>query len=249
MNKWVLVAAPALSLLSGCSTETTDSKNVATEAIWGEFKVTSDGNRARLVAELNVDGSNGNNLKLTDGDKLYATASGVTKELVEDIDFFDVDYQAYFDETKSNASYSIVFERQKSAQKLISTVQLPESFTIFAPQKSQSFNLKDSLFISWQGLSSGKSIDFSYSASCSAKDGGSYSTSTSVSAIVDNGNYQFSFDQFEGLKDEQINRGKPCEVTLSLRRRNEGIIDSKYKSGSRISAEQIRTVENIKVYF
>lgn len=249
MKQKLIFALPCIALLFGCSTETTESKNVSTEAIWADFKLSSNGAQVRVVAELNVDGSFGNNLKLSQGDRLYATVNGTSKDLVEDLDFLDIDYQNYFSETASRSTYSITLQRESSKQRLISTVQLPDNFKIFAPQNNQVFNYRDTNFISWQGLNSDKSIDLGYSLNCTSTQGGTFSSSGQIKTLADNGNTEFAFHEIEGLKDTQINRTKPCNVTLYLNRKNDGIIDSKYKSGSRIYAEQIRKVEDLKVYF
>lgn len=249
MKQNLIFAIPFIALLSGCSTETTESKNVATEAIWADFKLTSDGQEVRVVAELNVGGKLGNNLKLSQGDKLYATVNGTSKDLVEDIDFLDVDYQNYFRETASRATYSITLQREASKQRLISTVQLPDNFKIFAPQDNQVFNYRDTNYISWQGLNSEKSIDLDYSLNCTNSQGGTYRSSGQIKTVSDNGNTEFTFHEIEGLKDTQINKTNPCYVTLYLTRKNDGIIDSKYKSGSRIYAQQVRKVKDLKVYF
>jgi hypothetical protein len=238
-----------LLLLFGCSAETTESKNVETDAIWAEFKVSSDGQTVRVVAELNVEGSFGNNLKLSQGDKLYATVNGTSKDLEEDIDFLDVDYQAYFNETASRTTYSITLAREASKQRLISTVQLPDNFRIYAPQDNQVFDYRDTNYISWQGLNSDRTIDLSYKLNCTSNQGGTFSATGQIKAVADNGNSGFAFHEVEGLKDTSINRTKPCYVTLFLNRKNEGIVDSKYKPGSRIYSEQTRKVSDLKVYF
>jgi hypothetical protein len=249
MNFKLHLTLPSLLLLFGCSAETTESKNVSTEAIWAEFKLTSDGNSVRVVAELNVDGSFGNNLKLSQGDKLYATVNGTSKDLEEDLDFLDIDYQAYFNETASRTTYSITLAREVSKQRLISTVQLPDNFRIYAPQDNQAFNYNDTNYISWQGLNSDKSIDIDYKLNCTSKQGGTFSASGQIKTVADNGNTGFAFHEIEALKETEINKTQPCYVTLFLTRKNEGIVDSKYKSGSRIYAQQTRKVSDLKVYF
>lgn len=249
MKQRIFFVLPWVSLLFGCSAETTESKNVSTDAIWADFKISSDGNEVRVVAELNVDGSFGNNLKLSQGDKLYATVNGISKDLEEDVDFLDIDYQAYFNQTSSRSTYSITLQRDVSKQRLISTVQLPDNFKIFAPQDSQVFNYTDTNYISWQGLSAQKSIELSYKLNCQAKQGGTFSAAGEIKSVPDNGNSGFAFHEIEGLKDSQIDRTQACYVTLLLTRKNDGIVDSKYKSGSRIYAQQIRKVEDLKVYF
>ncbi|CCQ12794.1 hypothetical protein PALB_37340 [Pseudoalteromonas luteoviolacea B = ATCC 29581] len=236
-------------LLIACSTETTESDKVATNAIWADFQAISDGYRTRLVAELNVDGPYGNNVKLTDGDSLYATANGETKELVEDIDFFDVDYQAYFYQITNSTTLSVIFDRQQPKQRMVSTVALPEPFTVFSPQTRQAFKSDEDTYLSWSGLASNKTIQLDYQLKCAAKEGGQYNHSGLVDTIVDDGNHRLFFSQIDALKNSSIDTNRTCELDLMFTRSNNGIIDSKYASGSRIQAHQVRKIEALEIYF
>lgn len=247
MNKCYLLM-PALCLAVACSSETTESGQVSTEVIWADMKVTSDGDQARVVAELNVDGALGNNLKLTAGDKLTVTANGQTRELKEDHDFFDIDYQAYLPFTTTNTSFSIQLTRESKNQTLVSTVQLPAAFRIYAPQQGQKFRLDDSMYIAWQGLGGDKLIDINYSARCTRKSDGNTFTQSATVNTSDDGSYELVLNSLNAFKDADINLTKPCTLTIYLSRINTGIIDSKYKAGSSIRAVQQRTIEDLKVF-
>ena len=76
MRKLTCLVLPfALATISGCSTETTESDNVKTQAIWSNIYVTSGGEDSRVIAELNLSGEFGNNISLSSSDTLEATVA------------------------------------------------------------------------------------------------------------------------------------------------------------------------------
>lgn len=99
----------ALSALSGCSSETTESDNVKIQAIWSNIYVTSGGEDSRVIAELNLSGEFGNNISLSSSDTLEATVANDTKTLEKHTEVFDVDYRAVFEQFNENTEYTVKF--------------------------------------------------------------------------------------------------------------------------------------------
>jgi hypothetical protein len=67
-----------------CSTEDTKSDFIKTQEMWASIKIESNGERSRIVAELNAsgsNGSNGSNISLSKEDTFTATVGQQSKIL------------------------------------------------------------------------------------------------------------------------------------------------------------------------
>lgn len=154
-----------------CSTEDTESDYIKTQGMWARIKINSNGVRTRIVAELNVGGSNGSNISLSKEDKLTATVGGLTKLLKKDIDFLDIDYQTYFDITADDTLFNIALLRVKETDADQSEVKLPENFNIYSPQSAQSYTVNNDISLDWDHLSSHKKITLLLINTCTNNQG------------------------------------------------------------------------------
>ncbi|GEM_PF-1000325 len=248
MRKFIYVILPfALTAISGCSTETTESDNVKTRAIWSNIYVTSGGDDSRVIAELNLTDEFGNNISLSSSDKLEASVGNNTKTLEKHTDVFDIDYRAIFDEHSENTQYVVKLVRSEDNVTLTNTLSMPASFEILAPQKSQSFSNSEQLVIEWSNHSTVDKLDVTLSSSCKLKDGGSQNNVEKFENVTDDGKLTIDLDTLDIFKDENLNTRQNCSVDLLVERFRLGSVDSNYASGSKSRASQQRRLDDITI--
>ncbi|SFD60761.1 hypothetical protein [Pseudoalteromonas denitrificans] len=240
------IAALSLLAVTACSTEETESKNIKTTAIWVDMKIESNGSRSRVVAELNVGGINGTNVSLSSGDEIITSVFGQSKTLKKDTDLLDIDYQGYFDITSDNSLFNIALKRKNETDALQSEVELPLNFSIHSPVKKDHFSVNQNVVVSWDGLSATKSIDLDLTSTCVDKSNNSVS-STHSQKVTDDGSHVLALSSLEMFKNKELNKNKNCNFKIELKRKNIGKIDSAFKSGSSITASQIRNVKDISI--
>ncbi|MBQ4845424.1 hypothetical protein J8L98_03185 [Pseudoalteromonas sp. MMG013] len=237
--------AIAIALLSACSSETTESNNVKTEAIWSDIYVTSNGQDSRVIAELNVSSRNGNNLKLTNGDKLQATVGTTVKTLEEDDGFFDIDYRAVFDVAVGDTKFVVQLNRASENKTLTNTITLPPQYQILAPQTGQLYDKDDSIEIEWTKSGAGDQFSIVFNTECTKKDGDKLTGSEVYNNVSDDGDFTINLSNVEFFNDALINTQHDCTGSLTFERRRHGQIDPAYVSGSRTYAAQQRSLDNI----
>lgn len=237
----------ALSALSGCSSETTESDNVKTQAIWSNIYVTSGGEDSRVIAELNLSGEFGNNISLSSSDTLEASVANDTKTLEKHTEVFDVDYRAVFEQFNENTEYTVKFVRSEDNITLTNTLTLPAPFEILAPQTNQSFSKEEQLVIEWSNFNSGDKLDVKLSSACKLKDGATQFNNESFDNITDDGKLTIDLDALDMFKDENLNTRQDCTVDLLVERFRLGNVDSNYATGSKSRASQQRRLKDIIV--
>lgn len=248
MRKFIYVILPlALTAISGCSTETTESDNVKTRAIWSNIYVTSGGDDSRVIAELNLTDEFGNNISLSSSDKLEASVGNNTKTLEKHTDVFDIDYRAVFEQFNENTEYTVKFVRSEDNITLTNTLTLPAPFEILAPLKSQSFANSEQLVIEWSNHSTVDKLDVTLSSSCKLKNGGSQSNVEKFENVTDDGKLTINLDTLDIFKDENLNTRQNCSVDLLVERFRLGSVDSNYASGSKSRASQQRRLDDITI--
>ncbi|KAF7781601.1 hypothetical protein PRUB_b0878 [Pseudoalteromonas rubra] len=242
------ILALACSTLLACSTETTDSENVKTEAIWSKIYVTTTGETSRVIAELNVDGPNGNNIKLTANDKLVARAANISQVMSEDEELFDVDYRAIFDVTSGGTQFTVDFTRGSENKTLTTTMNLPRPFNIITPQKNQSFSVNDELTLAWTpGTEDDTTFSSKLTIECKRNDGNSFFVNINNEKLTDDGTQVFDLSTIEALKDTAINTRQECSAEFYLARTRAGTVDPSYASGSSAKAVQERYSDKFEI--
>ena len=243
--KLSIITIGTLTLLA-CSDEQTESSYIQTEGIWANIKVQSDGVQSRVVTELNVSGSSGNNVVLSPQDTLVVTAGGQTKILQKDLDFFDVDYQGYFEVTAGDSLFTIALNRQKQTDAAHSTVALPASFTIHSPLNTDVFKLNQNIGIDWDASAANQLIALDLASSCTNNTGGTITQPIRLN-IADDGQYTVLLSELAMFKNLEVDLSKNCTFNISLTRENQGEIDPNLKNNSHIKATQYRRVRDIVI--
>ncbi|MEJ6476244.1 hypothetical protein [Pseudoalteromonas piscicida] len=232
---------------TGCSTESTTSDVVKTEGIWADIRLTSDGDRSRVVTEFNVNRSTGANIVLSDNDKVQATVGNETKVLEMDEDFFDIDYQGYFSQTSQGIEFKLELMRDKENETLTSVVNLPSKVTLYAPVTS-TFKLQEQILIEWKAASEPNTIlELDFSSTCTSNTNDPFSFGYNVKLDDSKGQYNLELSDVAWFEDETIDKSKPCKSYVTLSRKRNGTIDSRFKSGSTIYAIQRTQSEKFSV--
>ncbi|NOU49865.1 hypothetical protein HG263_04860 [Pseudoalteromonas sp. JBTF-M23] len=242
-------------LLASACTSDTNSDLVKTEAIWSDVLVKSDGSGTKVVAELNVSNRNGNNINLVDGDKLSVTATNtaisanMTKVMTKDDKLFDIDYRANFPYHQADTQYEIRLYRAKDEVTLSSMVKLPETVSILAPQKGQTFTEDEILELHWAKatkIRGDQSLTINLSSTC--KNGDKEINSSYIyHDVEDDGMLGIDFETTSLFKQEGLTQDFNCKVSFSFERRRYGTVDSRYASGSRTYAIQTKVLDSINV--
>jgi hypothetical protein len=248
MRKLAYFVLPfALATLSGCSTETTESNNIKTRAIWSNIYVTSGGDDSRVIAELNLTDEFGTNISLSSSDKLEATVGNNTKTLEKHTDLLDVDYRAVFAAHSENTQYIVKFVRSEDNVTLTNTLTLPAPFEILAPQQNQSFAKSGQLVIEWSNFNTADKLDVSLDSTCKLKDGATQYNGEKFENITDDGKLTIDLDALDMFNDENLNTRQNCNLDLLVERFRLGNVDSNYASGSKSRASQQRRLKDITI--
>lgn len=247
MMKIMTLSAVAVALLTlvACSSEETESSNVKTAAIWVDMKVDSNGERSRVVAELNVSGATGTNVVLSSEDSLVVSAGGQSKTLQKDTDFLDVDYQGYLNVVSGETVFTITLNR-KNETNATSTVALPASFAIHAPLSSDVYMLAQNINIDWDGLANDTMATLGVTSYCKDITGADLTQFHSVE-ISDDGQYDLVPNSLDMFKNTQVDFNKDCRLDIAISRKTSGQTASSFKRSSKIIAKQHRSVKNIKI--
>lgn len=238
--------AVAVLTMTACSSEQTPSQLVETEGMWADMKVESDGDRSRIVVELNVSGPNGNNVVLGNQDKLFVSAEGQSKQLKKDTDFLDVDYQEYMDVTVDDAEFNIQLQRESKADANGTTVILPKNFEIQSPLSSDIYTLDDTVAVTWDGLGEAKQVTLDVGSVCKNTNGDDL---TQHQAVItdDDGQYDIELKTQSMFSHTDVDLTKDCTLSVTIRRENTGQVDSTFLSSSKIIAAQYRKVKDIVI--
>ena len=244
MNKGLTtsVAIATLSLLGACSTETVDSENIDTQAIWAGIDIVSDdGQSSDINVEFNVGGRNGTNLSLSSGDTVRASSSAGTVTLQRDTDFLDVDYEGSINTGATDELVEVQFSRGDGSSHS-SSVRLPTVFSISFPQQNIAFTELTEFEIQWSDNAQSGVMQITQTATCPDGQGNNATFSDSTS-VTDDGSHTSTF--LTTLSDIITDDG--CDFSIRLSRSNSGTLASGFEEGGYIEARQEREVLDMRV--
>lgn len=243
---YVISAFVVIALASGCSTESTESANIATPAIWANIDVDAvQAGSTRVNVELNVGGANGTNIELSANERLEATLGGVTKVLMKDTDLFDIDYVAHFSTSSSAQPVRIAFFRNDGSVHDNTVVDLPDEFVVTSPQTGQMFASSGTIPITWTPSRNGQTINIDLFASCTTVTGSSVGGPSIT--IADDGFENYDLGNHDVINAPDIDRSKNCGLRIRVYRLELGTLDPAFEAGGTIEAIQSRQVDNIVV--
>lgn len=250
INRATSLAMLAFVIFCGaCSTETTESENIASPGIYARMNVDAlSTGSSKVTVELNVGGSNGTNISLTSNERLEATKGNETKIMNRDTDFLDVDYEINFNNSDSSTPFQVTFFRATGEIIDGSSVFLPPNFDISSPSSGQSYVFDQLLPILWAPSDPGRSISLFVTTRCTTNAGATQVSSRNFT-INDDGSENFSLSLLDAATNVEIDRNKACEFSVSLERSRTGSIDPDYGSGGSMRSRQARSVDDMVVNF
>lgn len=232
-----------------CSTETTESENIATPGIYARMNVdTLSTGSSKVTVELNVGGLNGTNISLSANERLEASNAGTTKIMNRDTDFLDVDYEIGFDTYDVSSPFRVALFRSSGEVIDGSFVFLPPDFDISSPQTDQIFSIDDRLPIMWTANDPGQVIDLFVATRCTNNTGGTAASSQRFE-LPDDGFEDFDLSQLNAATDNTIDRTQTCLLDVTIERARTGTLDPEFTSGGSISSRQARSVEDLVLRF
>ncbi len=253
MNARTINRASSLGMLAfvvicgACSTESTESENIATPGIFARMNVDAlSTGSSKVTVELNVGGSNGTNISLSSGERLEASNGNQVKVMNRDTDFLDIDYEIDFDNADTTAPFRVSFFRSTGEVIDGSSVFLPPDFDISSPTTNQSFSIDGQMPITWAPTDPGQFIELVVSTLCTNNTGGSTSSSQTFN-LNDDGFENFSLSLVGAATDATIDQTRDCELRFTLERRRTGAIDPGFESGGSFRSRQVRSVDDSSV--
>ncbi|WP_409424773.1 MULTISPECIES: hypothetical protein [unclassified Pseudoalteromonas] len=237
----------SLSLVLGGCTSETESDLLKTKAIQAQYLISSNGERTKINAELNSGDSFGSNIRLSNGDKLYAEALSKRITLTEDSDILDIDYEGRFEITSGNTKFQIDLVR-KSEQNAQSNVDLPLEFTILEPSNNATVNYDQTITVQLDGLDPASQTELILNYGCDDSNGGIFSGSASYS-VSNVSNFNFNLANKDIIDINSSKQYKNCELDIVIERFREGEISNELADTSFIRAIQTRKIKDIKIIF
>lgn len=240
MSKTKIFGALAVVLLAagtGCSSS--QSKDIATDALYANMGVSADGSGTSVVtASLQVGGVTSTDfLDLSPGDSLVATANGANQQTMARQDLLGaIYYTSTFGIDTAGTLFQIAFNRTATASMPNpvsapdSHVTLPAAFTMQADKSTYS-RVTDPIVLTW--TNSGQSDPMSYSVYGNC-------IQTLSNTVSDTGTTTINAGSLTAQNGQTANN---CQITIQLSRSRAGHVDPAYGQGGNINATQVRTVQ------
>jgi len=165
-------------------------------------------------------------------DRLVASFDGKTEIMTRGTgDLGELEYRATFAVTEAGATFDVALERQEGEEALGSTVSLPESPVITAPEAGDSIALNGGLTVSWEPLSGVDRVRVQLEGACIG-DGTLSASTSSVNEL--------SFSAAELVPEQPGDGG--CAITLTVTSVVEGEVDPALHGASDLQGEQSRSI-------
>lgn len=238
----VPVTSILISTLVGCAE--VDSEFIRTAGFNVDATVTTEGDVASILVRLKVsDDFTADDIVLTSGDQLSANLTGRNIELPRLNDA----YRGSFNPAAGGDELTLSLSRPNDIDAPNSRVTLPLDFDISAPAFSTSFAAGESITVVWSPGDRGSTMTLSYSAGCILIEGSDSfhggRVGRTFNNIPDTGTHTVAVNAILNAFNDQdeLVRGIPCPLEITLRRERSGALDPAFQSGS-IDASRTKTV-------
>lgn len=220
-------AALGISVVAGCSRETTSSANIRTEGIAATIDVTASTSTTSTVhVALNVGGPDGTYVLLENGDQLTATAGGKTLPLTADA---PGEYTADFATAAGGTEFVVAFERTVDTDALASRGTLPSPFEISGVPSNSPSRTGDDVTLTWSAADKGSIMEISIDGTCvftkklqTAGDAGTFTITKGT------------------LESNSSSMPQECSVDVTMSLSASGTVDSVFDSESTFTLSQVR---------
>ncbi|HRI70305.1 MAG TPA: hypothetical protein PK156_39005 [Polyangium sp.] len=218
-----------LLMLSACTAETVDSKNIRTGGIVAILMASSTSDSATSVtAALKVGGTGSNTyVDLSGGDRIFAVANDNRVEMEAQ---GTGTYQTDFNTAAENTEFIVDLQRETDDDAPLSTGLLPGPFTFQVPTMSTS--RMQALTITWSPSGSTDDMTMELNGTCIFN--------RTIDIPGDTGSHMI-----EPGTLASVNPDKPetCDITVDMKRSRNGTVDAAFDPDSSFVLEQTRTAK------
>ncbi len=221
-----------------------DSEDVKNEGLRTNIEIeVGQDKKADVKAQLFVGSSagfGGTMLELTGGDRFDASLDEDQLVLTKTENLFgEITYYGSFSEGNAGDQVVVRLTRESPKKILNSTAIIPNPFSITSPANGFEVSGGESLEIRWDNAEQ-RDMKYLYQTECTLTSGGLSRIFAAARPIADSGSYQVNVADLINVDgSEKISF---CDVEISLKRENEGNLDSNYGEGGYITASQVRTI-------
>jgi hypothetical protein len=222
----MLIAACAAATF-GCSEEDVDSSAIRTDGIYASFELVADGNDTEVTADLRVGGDGGTVIDLSGDDELVVTSGTESRTMSGR----DGDYRVTMSGSDDGQEFVIAFNRGPDDDGAPdTTATLPDGFAIGGISSGDEISRADSVTVTWDPSGTGDDMFWSLDGDCLWEEDG---------AMGDSGSMDLTASIYDVQMDEE---DTTCSATLTIERRRNGSLDSRYGEGGGVVAIQRRSV-------
>lgn len=247
LNRYISKLLSVLAILGvvlsyGCTD--IDSEDLRTSGFHSTIRLSATGNDQTTVrVYLNTSSALfADEIDLSAGDQLTATANGVTQTLSS-----SDPYRTTFNFDDSDTDFVVSLDRQEDVDAPNSYVTLPEKFTIDTPSKYQIFNSGESITLNWTPPINSGLVVITYDGNCILSSSGLNRNFYASFTINDTGTHTVLVNDvlnvYGNLSAFETNTG--CITKVEIVRSNTGVLDPNYGRGGVITATQTREVDLI----
>lgn len=249
------------TLLSGCDNdEPVSSDSVSNNELQAAITVTKASvSSAILVVQLRAVNQTSNNfVELNGDDRLLASIESPVEEILQqsrsglfgnavfagdhlsemthrELINNQPEYFAIFDDINDGSAFYVSMLRSVDTTILSSQVLLPPSFTLQSPATGDRFGRSENIPIMWDNTY-GYAMELFIEGDCGNND----RVSTSIDIGSDSGSYVLSSGSFSAQIDNPSTAN--CTLSLNLRRKRNGSLNSDFGMGGTIVGVQQRTI-------
>lgn len=234
-------------ILTIYSCANSDSEDIRTSGIHATMTVTAAaGAGTEVVVHLTVgSGLGANDLDLSRGDELSATAQNVTQVLTRQNRAGIIKYLTQFDFNDSRTVVRVALNRADDSDAPNSYVTLPDVIEIISPSLASipEFDASNIVEVVWTQSVIATRMSVTAKVQCVKLDAASIDDvlvfqPSRREAQLDSG--VASFDLTSLVNDARIDRTQPCAGTMMLSRQNRGVLDPNFGEGGSIQAYRLR---------
>jgi hypothetical protein len=202
---------------------------IDTDKLYADIQVVGEEKTTEVRVLLQQDGEDGPVVPLVAGDSLRATKSG--KSTNDFTKALDGSYRATLKGSESGAKVIVALERSEAESADKSSAVLPEAFELALAMDSDEVARGNNVHIAWDGTSD-KDDEIAWSVKGDCIDAANNTTKDDGEVAIGTQQIQVA----DGWK------GSTCEVTITLERAADGVIDPAFGRGGKVSVYQRRTV-------
>ncbi len=229
-NRHWTVACVGITVGAAAGCENIPSSIVVdTDKLYADIQVVGGDEDTDVGVLLRQDGEDGPIQDLVPGDSLKATKSGKTTTRFTKAP--DGWYHGTLKGSESGAKVTVAFEREEADSADNSRAVLPEAFTLTLDMDSEEIARGNNVHIAWDAPSEERAdITWAVQGSC---------IEAATDTTRDDGEVAIGTQQ---IQVSDGSKGSTCDVTITLERIADGIIDPKFGKGGKVVAYQRRTV-------